>query len=65
MQINAVEVDKKAGLGTILLYILLAITIFGIFIIIVLMLRKKTKTQSIAVCQTCGYRQKISPAVQW
>jgi len=51
--------SRKAGCGTILLYILLAITILGILVIIVLALRKKTQTTTYQVCQNCGYRKMI------
>ncbi len=47
--------EKKTGCGTILLYILLAITCLGIFILIPLLLRNNQQTVTYAVCKNCGY----------
>lgn len=56
IQYNTVTESKSAGCFTIILYLLLALTVLGIFIVIPLMLRDKTKTVTYAVCQDCGYR---------
>lgn len=48
--------EVKPSFGTLVLYILLALTVFGIFIVIPLALRKKTVTKTYAVCQNCGKR---------
>lgn len=56
---QAVSESRNAGCLTICLYILLALTILGLFIVIPLMLRKKTNTVTYAVCQSCGHRWKI------
>lgn len=50
---------RKSGCGTILLYVILALTVFGLLIVIPLMLRKKTETVTYAVCQNCGNRWRI------
>lgn len=59
MTIQTVAESKKAGCFTVLLYILLTVTILGILIVIVLVLRKKTETVTYAVCQSCGYRERV------
>lgn len=59
MAIQTVTEGKPAGCGTILLYILLAITVLGLLIVIPLALRNKTRTVTYSVCQNCGYRNKI------
>lgn len=59
MSIQTVSEEQKAGCATILIYILLAISILGIFIIIPLMLRKRNKTVTYAVCQRCGYKHRL------
>ncbi len=51
---------RKSGCGTILLYLILALTVFGLLIVIPLMLRKKTDTITYAVCQNCGNRWSIN-----
>lgn len=56
IQFQTVSEAKKSGCGTVLLYVILALTIFGLLIVIPLMLRKKTKTVTYAVCQSCGNR---------
>ena len=58
MTIQTVAEKKKAGCFTYFWYILLALTILGLFIVIPLMLRS-TVTVSYAVCQNCGYRERI------
>ena len=60
MAIQTVSEARKSGCGTILLYVLLALTIFGLLIVVPLMLRKKTETVTYAVCQSCGYKKRIS-----
>lgn len=37
-------------------YVILSITIIGLLVVIPLMLRKKTRTVTYAVCQDCGHR---------
>ena len=59
MQVQTISVPRKSGCGTVLLYILLALTIFGLLIVIPLMLRNKSETATYAVCQKCGYKEKI------
>ena len=58
VQFQTVTESKKAGCFTVILYIILACTIFGLFIVIPLMLRKKTRTVTYAVCQNCGHKWK-------
>ncbi len=60
MVTQMVSESRKAGCGTILLYVLLALTIFGLLIVIPLALRKKTDTVTYSVCQNCGYKRIIS-----
>ena len=50
---------RKTGCGTILLYMFMTFTVFGLLIVIPLMLRKKTDTVTYAVCQNCGSRWPI------
>lgn len=50
---------RKSGCSTILLYVILALTVFGLLIVIPLMLRKKTETVTYAVCQNCGNKWRI------
>ena len=56
MTTHIVTESRKTGCGTILLYIILALTILGLFIVIPLALRKKTETVTYAVCQNCGHQ---------
>ena len=60
MTIQTVSESRKAGCGTIILYVLLALTIFGLLIVIPLALRKKTETVTYAVCQRCGHQEVLS-----
>lgn len=53
---QTVTESRPTGCGTILLYVVLALTVFGLLIVIPLMLRKKTRTVTYAVCQDCGHR---------
>lgn len=59
IQYQTVTESRKAGCLTILLYIILACTLLGLFIVIPLMLRKKNETITYAVCQNCGHRWKV------
>lgn len=59
MAIQTVSEARKSGCGTVLLYLILALTIFGLLIVIPLMLRKKTDTVTYAICQSCGYKQRL------
>lgn len=59
IQYQTVTESRKTGCLTILLYILLALTLLGLFIVIPLVLRKKTETVTYAVCQDCGKRWRI------
>lgn len=56
---QTVTESRKSGCGTVLLYVILALTVFGLLIVIPLMLRKKTETVTYAVCQNCGNRWRI------
>lgn len=56
---QAVSESRGGGCLTIILYILLCLTIFGILIVIPLVLRKKSVTKTYAVCQQCGHRWQI------
>lgn len=58
ISVQTISESRKSGCGTIILYILLTLTIFGILIIIPLLLRKKTETNTYCVCQNCGNRWK-------
>ena len=58
MIMQTVSESRRAGCGTILLYIILCLTILGILIVIPLALRKKTETVTYAVCQNCGYKER-------
>ncbi len=59
IQYQTVSESRNAGCLTMCLYILLAFTVLGLLIVIPLMLRKKTKTVTYAVCQNCGHRWKV------
>ncbi len=60
MNVQTVSESRKTGCFTIFLYVLLALTIFGLLIVIPLALRKKTETVTYAVCQRCGHKQQLS-----
>lgn len=60
MMVQTVAESRKTGCGTILLYIILAISILGWLILIPLLLRRKTESAVYSVCQTCGYRRRLS-----
>ena len=56
VQVQTVMEDEPTGAGTIILYILLAITLIGLFVLIPILLRDKKKIPvSYAVCQNCHY----------
>lgn len=59
IQYQTVTESKGTGCLTILLYVILALTVFGLLIVIPLMLRKKTETVTYAVCQNCGHKWQI------
>lgn len=59
MTIQTVSESRNAGCLTIAFYVFLALTIFGLLIIIPLMLRKKTVLTSYSVCQCCGYKRRL------
>lgn len=59
VQIQTVTESNSAGCLTVCLYILLACTVLGLLIVIPLLLRKKTKTVTYAVCQNCGHKWKV------
>ena len=51
--------SNQAGCMVYFLYFILALTLFGLLIVIPLMLRPKTKTITYAVCQNCGRRWRV------
>lgn len=61
MQVQAVAEIQKRGCFTVLLYIiLLFIPIIGWIALFMLLRGKKSKTFSYAVCQNCGYKEKVN-----
>lgn len=48
--------SNSAGCFTCIFYLILALTFWGLLIVIPLMLRSRTKTVTYAVCQDCGHR---------
>lgn len=56
---QTVSESNNGGCFTAIWYLILALTIWGLLIVIPLMLRKKTKTVTYAVCQNCGHRWPI------
>ena len=58
--VTVVSEDKAMGCMTIVMYVLLALTIFGLLIVIPLMLSKKQETVTYAICQNCGTKWQIS-----
>ena len=60
MVFQTVAEKEPAGCGTIILYILLALTVLGLLIVIPLVLKQRTATKTYAVCQQCGYRRLIT-----
>lgn len=59
VDIQVIEERKKTGFITIIWYIILACTVLGLLILIPLLLRKKTRTVTYAVCKDCGKRWEI------
>ncbi len=47
--------ERKTGCGTILLYIILACTCLGIFILIPMLMRNQEQVVTYAVCNNCGH----------
>lgn len=60
VDIRVVEERKSGGCFMVLLYIILAITILGWLILIPLILSKKTRTVTYAVCKKCGRRWEVT-----
>ena len=56
VQFQTVSERKKTGCFKVLLYIFLAISVLGWLILIPICLRKKSRTVTYGVCQSCGYR---------
>jgi predicted RNA-binding Zn-ribbon protein involved in translation (DUF1610 family) len=52
--------EKKSGCLTYLWYILLTFTCFGLFIVLPLGLRNRTKSGTYAICNNCGHTWKVS-----
>lgn len=59
VELQVVEVKKKAGFFLICWYIILAISVLGWLILIPVLLRKRTKTVTYAVCKDCGKRWEV------
>ena len=59
VQFQTVAEAKKTGCMKVFLYIFLAITILGWLILIPLLLRKKTRTVTYGICQSCGHRWEV------
>lgn len=53
---QVVHEELPTSIGATVLYIILSITIIGLLIVFPLMLRKRTRTVTYAVCQDCGHR---------
>ena len=60
MKIQTVVEDNPMGCGLILVYLILAVTIIGLLVLIPMLAHKKTETVTYAVCQSCGYRARVS-----
>lgn len=60
MTMQMVTESRKSGCGTILLYVILALTVFGLLIVIPLALRRKTETVTYSVCEDCGFKRLVS-----
>ena len=52
---QVVSEEIPTGIGATILYVFLSVTILGLLIVIPLMLRKRTRTVTYAVCQDCGH----------
>ena len=59
VQINAVTEAKKRGCLMSILWIILAICTCGIILLIPLLMKKGSKTQTYAICQHCGHKWKV------
>lgn len=59
VRFQTVTEAKKTGCMKVLLYIFLAVTILGWLILIPILLSKKTRTVTYAVCQSCGHRWRV------
>lgn len=56
---QAVEKQKKRGVFASLMWILLAICTCGLILLIPLLTKKGSKTNSVIVCQDCGKMSKV------
>ena len=56
IQFQTITESRKTGCFKVFLYIFLAVSVIGWLVLIPLMLRKKTKTVTYGVCQSCGHR---------
>ncbi len=57
---QVVEKQQKRGCFAAIMWILLAVTIFGLILLLIPALsRKGSKTLTFAVCQNCGHRWKV------
>lgn len=60
VQTQAVAENKKRGCLSTLLYVfLLCVPVIGWIALFMLIRGNKSKTQVYAVCQNCGYKQKL------
>ena len=59
VQFQTVEESKKTGCFKVFLYIFLAITILGWLILIPILARKRTRTVTYGICQSCGHRWEV------
>lgn len=60
VSVQAVNEVKRRGCLTVLMYlVLLCIPILGWFVLFSLLRGRKSKTTSWAVCQDCGYKEKV------
>lgn len=56
---QTVTESRKTGCLTVLIYLILAFSLLGLFILIPLLLHRKTQTVTYAVCQDCGHRWRV------
>ena len=59
VQFQTVTESRKTGCFKVFLYIFLAVSVIGWLVLIPLMLRRKTKTVTYGVCQSCGNRWEV------
>lgn len=59
ISVQVTQEARKMKLSTIILYVILALTIFGLLIVIPLLLRRKSETVTYVVCQSCGHSWKV------